>query len=133
MLQIYFLSVLLNILGGVTLISGSMGGKVQEVKSLLQRTSVRLGVGSAALAAGVVKLFVRAPFDTVLVAGDLLPALTGIGVGLALLADTFVSRRTESAEAEKVRKAAAFYRVPVAIAGIAVGVLHFLFSSLVIL
>jgi hypothetical protein len=76
---------------------------------------------------------VRAPFDTVLVAGDLLPALTGIGVGLALLADTFVSRRTESEEAEKVRKAAAFYRVPMAIAGIAVGVIHFLFSSLVIL
>jgi hypothetical protein len=132
-LQVYFLSVLLNILGGVSLISGSIGGKVQEVKSLLQRTSVRLGVGSAALAAGVVKLFVRAPFDTVLVVGDLLPALTGIGVGLALLADTFVSRRTESEEAEKVRKAAAIYRVPLAVAGIAVGVLHFLFSSLVIL
>ena len=124
---------LLNVGGGLALISSSIGAKAPELRSLLQRSPVRITIGILAIAAGVAKLFVRAPFDTVPVAGDLLPALTGLGVGMALLADLFVAKRTEANETEKVRKAAAFYRMPLAIAGIAVGVFHFLFSSLVIL
>jgi hypothetical protein len=133
MLQIYFLSVLLNVGGGLALISSAIGAKAPELRSLLQRSPLRISIGILAIAVGVAKLFWRAPFDTVAVAGDLLPVLTGLGVGIALLADMAAAKRTKSQEAEKVRKVSTFYRMPLAITGIAVGVSHFLFSSIVIL
>ena len=67
-------------------------------------------------------------------AGDLLPALAGIGMGMALLMDFFKQRVAQPSEAlEKAEKIAMTYRLPVGIAGLAVAVLHFIFPGTIIL
>jgi hypothetical protein len=81
-----------------------------------------------------VKFFVRAPWDTVAVVGDLLPALVGIGVGLALLTDFFREKAGESSEVvEKASTLTKVYHIPLGIVGLITAILHFLFPSAVIL
>jgi len=133
MLQFYFLSIVTLILGGTALIGASGKAMDQEVTRLLNRTWVKVGLGVLAVLVGIVKFFVRAPLDTVAVVGDLLPALAGIAVGLALLADSYVTRSSQSEEAQKVSKAASFYRIPLGVVAIAAGLAHFFVPGAVIL
>ena len=133
MLQFYYLSVTLNILGGLALLTGSVGERLEALRRMLSTELAKIILGVASVIVGVVLFFVEAPGNTVPVAGDLLPALSGLAVGAGLLADIFVTRRAESAEAQKIQKAAGMYRVPLAVVGMAVGFLHFLFARFVIL
>jgi hypothetical protein len=133
MLQFYLLSVLTLILSGAALIGASGRAFDQEVTRVLNRTWVKISLGAFTLLVGVVKLVVAATPDSAAVVGDLLPALAGIAVGLALGAEAWVNRAGQSAEAEKINRAASFYRIPLGIVAIATAVAHFFVPATVIL
>jgi hypothetical protein len=89
---------------------------------------------------GVLKLIFRSPGERVVIAGDLLPALVGIILGVILIGEAFGQHpkaeggpeRVEKS-VEKVTEAIMPYRVPVGIAGVVVGLLHFIFPNILFL
>ncbi len=137
MAQLYMLSILSLLGAGLILSSDYLVEKMDwlsGLKDLAQQRNLRIGVGIAAGVVGILKLIVRAPGETVPVAGDLLPALAGIALGGLLLADTFrVSRDDEPAAVDKVTNAVMPYRTPIGLGGIVVALVHFILPSLIIL
>jgi hypothetical protein len=147
MLQVYFLSVLFLIVGGVSLLTQSLGKRFTTIKNFFGRRLVKSLLGTVSLLVGVLKLFIRAPFDTVVVAGDLLPAVIGIILGFALIFDPYITEKaveessetSSAAQAKQVKeptninRIAAQIRVPLSIVAIATGVLHLIFATLPIL
>jgi hypothetical protein len=135
--QFYLLSVLANMVAGLTLAGDYLGDRVKflvSFKALRESRNSMITVGLIALVVGVITLFVRAPGDTVPVAGDLLPSLAGIAQGLALLVEAFRQRVESSGQqAERISKAVLTYRVPLGIAGVGIAFLHFLFPAAVLL
>lgn len=137
MTQFYLLSVLVNLVAGLTLAGDYLGARMKFLatfKNLRENRSGQLSVGLVALAVGVITLIVRAPGDTVPVVGDLLPSLAGIAMGLALLVEAFRTKvEDRGPPGEAISKAVLTYRVPVGIAGLAIAFLHFLFPAAVLL
>lgn len=133
MLQFYLLSVLSLILGGAALGWGTPDANARLVRQTLAKRWVRIGVGAVAAITGVIKLFVRAPGDTVAVAGDLLPALVGIAVAVALAAELWAHQKGATQETEKVRALSAYYKLPLGILAMATGLVHFFVPAAVIL
>lgn len=137
MAQFYLLSVLANLIAGLTLAGDYLGEKFQflaSFKNLRENKRVQTVIGIIAAAIGVIKLFVLSPGETVLIVGDLLPALAGIALGGILLIEAYrphVERRGKSVE--KISKMVLTYRVPVGIAGVVIAILHFLFPGVVLL
>lgn len=131
MQQIYFASVLLNLLGGVLLLAPRV--KDQDVRSVIQKPGLRVTVAVLVILAGLAKFVFTAPFEDVAIVGDLLPALAGITVGLVLLGDLYAARPDAVEPAGWFRRNANAVRIPVAIVGIAAAVAHFVFPGTVIL
>ncbi len=137
MAQFYLLSVLANITAGLTLAGDYLGEKfpfLASFKNLRDNRNAVIIIGAVALAVGILKLFILSPGETIPVAGDLLPALAGIVLGAILLAEAFRQKvESRSPNIEKLSKVVLSYRVPVGIAGVVIGLLHFLFPGAVIL
>ena len=137
MAQLYMLSILSLLGAGLILSSDYLVEKMEwlsGLKDLAQQRNVRIGVGVAAGIIGILKLIVRAPGETVPVAGDLLPALAGIALGGLLLADTLrVSSDDEPVAVDKVTNAVMPYRTPLGLGGIVVALVHFLLPAIIIL
>ncbi|MFW5689320.1 MAG: hypothetical protein ACOC1U_07100 [Spirochaetota bacterium] len=136
MAQFYLLSVATLLFGGLLAASEFLGERFSAfapLAELAERRKFALTVGAITAIVGILKLFVRAPFDTVPVAGDLLPAIAGIATGsVLLLANT---RRRESVGEElppSQASAIVEYRSPIGLAGAIVGLLHFIFPGTVI-
>ena len=89
-MQLYFLSVLANLLAGGALASDYLTKRypaLQPWRALFEGRPTRLTLAIAAVAVGVLKLFVYANFadaSQVAVLADLIPALAGIVVGATL-------------------------------------------------
>ena len=137
MAQLYMLSILSLLGAGLILSSDYLVEKMEwlsGLKDLAQQRNVRIGAGVAAGIIGILKLIVRAPGETVPVAGDLLPALAGIALGGLLLADTLrVSSDDEPVAVDKVTNAVMPYRTPLGLGGIVVALVHFLLPAIIIL
>ncbi|MFP4484843.1 MAG: hypothetical protein ACOCYG_05965 [Spirochaetota bacterium] len=133
MLQFYLLSVLSLILGGAALAWGTPDANARLVRQILARRWTRIGIGAVAAVTGIIKLFVRAPGDTVPVAGDLLPALVGIAVAVALGAELWAHQKGATPETEKVRALSAYYKLPLGILSMATGLVHFFVPGAVII
>ena len=87
MFQVYFLSVLCNVLAGLFLIFDT---KIESSPYLIARKKVvSLVLGFSAFVIGVVKLFVVCQPDIILI-GDLLPAMAGIISGMCLLINYYL-------------------------------------------
>ena len=135
--QIYVLSILANIVAGLTLAGDTLGARMPflaSFKNLRERPGAVVAIGVAAALVGVLKLIVRSPGETVAVAGDLLPGLAGIALGAMLLAEKLVPAATESGQ--KIGNAAGkvlTYRVPAGVAGVLISLAHFLFPGALIL
>ena len=130
MAQFYLLSVVFNILAAMTLAGDYFAQRVPLLSSaarLRDSRSANIVVGAAAALTGLVKLVVLAPGETVVIAGDLLPAATGMVMGGALLLGVF-RRHAQSADAPLpgITRAIATYRVPLAFVGLGVALVHFL-------
>jgi hypothetical protein len=137
MTQLYLLSVVSLVLTGLVLSGDYLGAKVPALatfRAWLESRSAALMLGLATAVIGLLKLFVRAPFDTVAVAGDLLPAIAGLAVGAALFFEALLRKpATPERPVERYAKAMLTYRIPLGLVGVAVALLHFLFPRAVIL
>jgi hypothetical protein len=138
--QFYLLSIFANIVAGLTLAGDYLGERIpflSSFKTLREDRTARLVIGAAALAIGVIKLFVGSPGELVPVAGDLLPALTGIALGGVLLVEAFRPQMEKQGEklrkVKTISKAVLSYRVPLGIAGVVVAFVHFLLPGVIIL
>jgi len=143
MAQFYLLTVVSTVIAGLALSSDYLGRKSDFFASfriLRQNRGVQITAGLITAVIGVLKLIFRSPGERVVVAGDLLPAAVGIILGIILIGEAFRQHPKEGAEQEKVGKsvekvteAIMPYRVPVGIAGVVVGLLHFLFPGILFL
>ncbi len=137
MLQFYLLSVVANLVASLTLAGDYFAQKMPFLKAFNEarsNRSARLTLGISALVIGIIKLFVLAPGEHIIILGDFLPAVTGIVIGSLLLAEANPEKVEKAGEPiRKISRAALTYRVPVAIAGIVVAFLHFFFPTMVIL
>lgn len=137
MAQFYLLSVVSNLVAGLTLAGDFLGEKMsflRPFKEVRSKRSAQVAIGITALAVGVIKLFLLSPGEHILILGDLLPALTGMALGIILLAEVNPGRVEQAGESiRKISKTALTYRVPAGITGIVVALLHFLFPGLAVL
>jgi hypothetical protein len=133
MAQFYFLSILSNIVAGLTLAGDYLGEKIPflaSFKNLRANRPATVTIGIVTIIIGIIKLIVLSPGESIPVVGDLLPALTGIAVGGILLVEAFRQRVESQGESlKKISATVLTYRVPVGIAGVVVAVIHFLFPG----
>jgi len=137
MSQFYLLSVVSCVLTGLVLSGDYLGARVPAFatfRAWLENRSAALTLGIVTAVVGFIKLFLRAPGDSVAVVGDLLPAVTGMVVGATLFFEALLRKpSTPERPVERYAKAMLTYRIPLGLAGVAVALLHFLFPSVVIL
>ena len=141
--QFYLLAVVSTVVAGLALSSDYLGKKSEFFASfrfLRRNRSIQITAGLITAVIGVLKLIFRSPGERVAVVGDLLPALVGIILGVILIGEAFRQHPAEGPEQEKVGKsvekvteAIMPYRVPVGIAGVVVGLVHFLFPTVLFL
>lgn len=137
MYQIYLLSVLTNVLAGVALSVGGMDEKLHLSSvfnsELMQNDGFRLGLGIVTFVVGFFKLLSVSEGD-VPVVGDILPAISGLVLGMILLLQYYRGRSNvsspfvESLDNIFGKNSAAFGTV-----GILIGVLHFLLHRVLFL
>jgi len=137
MSQFYLLSVVSCVLTGLVLSGDYLGTRVPALatfRAWLESRSAALTLGLATAVIGFIKLFLRAPSDSVAVVGDLLPAIAGMAVGATLFFEALLRKpATPERPVERYAKAVLTYRIPLGLAGVAVALLHFLFPGAVIL
>ena len=127
MLQFYFLSIVSNMLAGMSLasdwISQKIPGMAGFATSLTSRRA-KLICGLAALLVGIGTLFV--PVEGPIIIGDLFPSVMGMAMGIALLFEVFRQDAVLPAErSDKPQRLPVAYRTALGILGIASAVLHF--------
>ncbi len=137
MAQFYLLSVVSCVLTGLVLSGDYLGARVPALatfRAWLESRGAALALGLVTAVIGFLKLFIRAPGDSVAVVGDLLPAVTGLAVGATLFFEALLRKpSTPERRVERYAKAVLTYRIPLGLAGVAVALLHFLFPQAVIL
>ncbi len=133
MLQFYFLSISTLLVGSLSIIFAASEESVHSFRRFISARTVRITMGVLAALVGVLKFFVRAPGDSVVVVGDLLPAAAGIALGLALLAGALGRRAEENEPLKKVQSISRYYRIPLGVVGIAAALAHFFVPEAVIL
>jgi hypothetical protein len=91
MVQFYFLSIFLNLAGGLSLLLGALPprkGPAENLRSFLLDPTVSLVVGILASVTGALKLLTVYRGD-IPVVGDFLPAVAGLAVGVTLILGYF--------------------------------------------
>ena len=137
MSQFYLLSVVSCVLTGLVLSGDYLGARLPGLatfRAWLENRSAALTLGLATAIIGFLKLFIRAPGDSVAVVGDLLPAIAGMAIGATLFFEALLRKPvTPERPVERYAKAVLTYRIPLGLVGVAVALLHFLFPRAVIL
>jgi hypothetical protein len=133
MLQVYFLSILLNILCGYLF---AFSGDETEMAGLsfhLDNETVRLVIGVLSLLTGILKIL--SPVEgNVPVVGDLVPALGNLAGGFILVFEFYRNRSTvDSLVAERIGEIIEKNRKLTGFVCLAAGVLHFIFYSVLFL
>lgn len=129
MYQIYFLSILVNLLTGITLSFGQMDEKLQLRSlfnpELFEHPGFRLTMAIVTFVVGFLKLLSVSPGD-VPVVGDLLPALAGMVMGFTLFLQYYRDRSTvESSAVATLERLFVSNSAIIGTLGIIVAVLHF--------
>lgn len=141
MVQFYFLSIIANILGGLALSSGFMEERLSSFSGIKQffesRPTYRVALGIVTVVTGVLKLLSVSKGD-VPVVGDLLPALIGLLIGVALLFERYKEKSTlppesQNATLNTVDKLVLRNKSVLGISGMAIGLLHFLIPGVLFL
>ncbi|MFP4153505.1 MAG: hypothetical protein ACLFR8_05455 [Alkalispirochaeta sp.] len=129
MYQIYFLSILTNILAGIALAFDRMDSRLRLHAvfnpELFQHNGFRLAIGIIAFVVGFLKLLSVAPGD-VAVVGDLIPALAGMVMGFALAFQYYQERaEVRSSTTETLDKVFGRHNATLGMIGLTVGIVHF--------
>ena len=123
MIQIYFLSILLNFTAGVVLSAGLLEKRLEE--TVKEKSSFVLVLGILTILVGVLK-FLSVVEGDVKVVGDFFPAVIGIGAGLSLLSSYYRGRTDVlPAETSGFNSFLEKYQVIIGLAAVAVALLHF--------
>ena len=143
MIQLYFLSVLLNAVTGAMLFWGLGSATADDggypsspsrfFSPLAESETFRFALGVATIAAGVLKLLSPVKDDVPFV-GDLFPAAAGIVSGFALIYENIRAKRISDA----IDRSASIRRLLdsktyIGIAAMAAAALHFLFPAIIII
>lgn len=154
MVQFYMLSVILNLLLGSLLFfqkdkdegmeedvevdseggidNKAIGNSFKSLLFILSNKNVKFALGIVSVFIGLLKL----PFtmDGIIVAGDLLPALSGIAIGSIVLIDLFkASTQVSSNLINKIDEKILIHKKYFGIAGMGIGILHFLLPGIPLL
>ncbi|MCL2832343.1 MAG: hypothetical protein FWD78_04160 [Treponema sp.] len=137
MIQIYFLSIALNLLTGYILVFGNEDYNPEETVPgfSLRNEKFRLILGIATMAVGLLKILSVTDGD-VRVVGDLLPAAAGLVSGFILLYEYFKNHTTIKWDNEgktSVQLILMQNRKIIGIAAIVIAILHFLFPRVLFL
>jgi hypothetical protein len=130
MIQFYFLSILFNLVSGYLLVRNKAEGEESVENSLkfpVNMETFKLILGILTALTGLLKLLSSVEGD-VPVAGDLLPALTGMAAGAVLVFSCY--REQSALEKEGVTQPGEGilkYRKWIGVAAAASALLHFLF------
>jgi len=138
MLQLYFLSVAVNMLAGTILASDWLARKFSGIGGLTDGLSSRRGklaIGLSSLIVGFVTLFF--PAAPPILVGDLAPSLAGLAMGVALLFEVlrlealFPAERADGTERQA--RAPSGYRTTLGLLGLAAALVHFFLPERLIL
>ncbi len=136
MVQFYALSVFINIIIGSLLSIDAKSEGVSffsRLKDVLEDRGFKFSLGILSLIIGLFKILTPTIGD-IPVVGDLMPAVTGIALGGVLLLEFFRTKSDVSSEAiSKIEGAVVQNRKFIGIAGIVVGILHFLMPAVPII
>jgi len=141
MVQFYFLSIVANLIGGLALSSGYLDQRfsgMSGVKEFFEsRPGIRVTIGVVSVIVGVLKLLSVTTGD-VPVVGDLIPALTGLIVGVALLFERYkekstIPSETQGAALNAVDRIVLKNKTLLGSIAMIVGVLHFLLPRVLFL
>ncbi|MEX2445288.1 MAG: hypothetical protein WD492_16945 [Alkalispirochaeta sp.] len=129
MYQIYFLSILTNILAGIALGFDRMDERLRLRSvfnpELFQNIGFRLAIGLIAFVVGFLKLLSVSRGD-VAVVGDLVPALTGMLSGFALAFQYYQERTTtESSTVASLDKVFGRHSSTLGMVALTAGIVHF--------
>jgi hypothetical protein len=139
-MQLWFLSVLLNVLAGLVLIfsvtdaegASDTPESFSTAPAFFENKTFRLVLGILCALVGVIKLGVT--LTGVPVVGDLLPALAGIAAGGALLVDYYTNSSSLAVDFPAIVQKICFEdKKYLGIAAIIVAVLHFIFPRILFL
>ncbi|MCK5200689.1 MAG: hypothetical protein KAR21_20180 [Spirochaetales bacterium] len=137
MVQFYFLSVCLNILGGLVLAAPHFSERFPGILSLrgyiFDKSGLRIGLIAALLLIGVMKIISVSNGDVIIV-GDLLPSLTLLLSGFTLLVEfIFENKESESGFLKKMDSIFVKHASITGIAALVAGGLHFIFPTVLFL
>lgn len=137
MYQIYFLSILVNLLAGITLSFDRMDERLQLRSlfnpELFQHAGFRLTMAIVTFVVGFLNLLSVSPGD-VPVVGDLLPALAGMVMGSTLFLQYYKDRTTvESSSLTSLDRIFGNNSAIIGTLGIIVAVLHFFLHTVLFL
>lgn len=137
MVQIYLLSILANIFGGLVLSAEHYSERFTGFTGVKEffdgKPGMRVTLGIVGFLTGFLKLLSVTKGD-VPVVGDLVPALTGLVTGTALLFDRYKEKSTvQSKMLETADKVLLNNKSILGTAAVVVGALHFLLPGIVLL
>ena len=137
MIQIYFISILSNLLSGLILSSHHYSERFPGFSSVrdffVGKPGLRVTIGIIAFLTGFLKLLTVTKGD-VPVIGDLLPALSGLILGAGLLFERYKEKSTvETKTLETVDKLLLRNKTIFGSVGVIIAVLHFLMPGIVLL
>lgn len=148
MLQMYFLSIILNVLAGLILLSkkpvevtedapGKKMNLLEDMSKTLsennffQNKTFALVIAILALLTGIIKLFCVAK-GGIIILGDLLPALAGVTSGFAILLNYYLSTATVGTNLPAILKTIFVDNICwVGIAACVIALLHFIMPGVI--
>jgi len=136
MFQLYFLSIVLNLMGGLLLLLFSFEPKKKLLvifRSFFTHKVVQTVFGIAILVTGVLKLFIHTADGGLPIIEDLLPSVAGIVAGGLITLDVFVKEDIGSKKLDELESKVKPGFIAIGIGVIAIAVLHFLYPAAVIL
>jgi hypothetical protein len=134
MYQIYFLSIIINLIAGIVLSVKLIESKFPVLGKFIGDVSsnsfFRLWLGSAAAVVGIFKLLMVTPGD-VRIIGDLLPALAGIIAGASLIFEYYreTKEKVFSPFFAKIADVLINYRPAWGLLALGAAALHFFFNQ----
>lgn len=132
MLQIYFLTVLTNIIAGLTLSAPYLSSKIEGFEIFsekLEHKTYRVVLGSVTMITGLFALLNHSSVSMA-VLGDLLPSLTALAMGLILIIYYFFNDEENSSNlVNSIKDFSDKYGNVLGIAGIIIGLIHFIIPT----
>ena len=132
MLQIYFLTVLTNIIAGLTISSSYLSTKIegyQVFAEKMENRKFRVVLGSITVITGIFTLLNHSSVSMAIL-GDLIPAITAMTMGTILIIHYFYNEDEETNNIVKVVKdLSEKYGNILGIAGIVIGLIHFIIPT----